>query len=208
MPHPCDQRIVSVLASDAPPEETVTYRFKPSALGAPHEFTVQPTVLAWRIGRHAGEVPYRAFRRVRLSFRPVTMASQRYLAEIWAEATPKLKIASTSWRSIVEQQRQDAAYAAFLGALHRRLGDSGSACALHAGTSPWLYWPGIAVFVGVALVLAFLLVRALQAGSTAGAAFVGGFLVLFVWQLGTFFQRNRPQRYGAGAIPRAVLPRG
>jgi hypothetical protein len=188
--------------------DTVSYSFKPSLLGAPHEFTLTPASLEWRVGRHAGRIPYEAIRRVRLSFRPVTLASQRYLAEIWADATPKLRIASTSWRSMVEQQRQDAAYAAFITALHLRLAERGPARSLHAGASPWLYWPGIAVFVGVALGLAFLLVRSLQAEQMRAAAFVAAFLALFLWQIGIFFQRNRPRRYRAEAVPSAVLPGG
>jgi hypothetical protein len=194
--------------SDTSLGNVVTYSFKPSLMGAPHEFTLTPTDLEWRIGRHTGRVRYSAIRRVRLSFRPVTMASQRYLAEIWADATPKLKIASTSWRSIIEQQRQDTAYAAFVAALHRRMAQSGTGSLLCAGTSPWLYWPGIGVFLSVAVVLAFLLVRVLQAGSTSGALFVAVFLAAFLWQLGMFFKRNRPRTYRAEAIPGAVLPRG
>jgi hypothetical protein len=195
-------------ASNVSPADVVTYAFKPSLMGAAHEFTLTPAALEWRIGRHAGRVPYAGIRYVRLSFRPATMASQRYLAEIWADATPRLRIVSCSWRSMVEQQRQDAAYTAFVTALHRRLAESGATSMLHAGTSPWLYWPGVAVFVAVSLALAFLVVRALQAGATAGALFVGGFLALFLWQVGTFFRRNRPHSYRAEAMPRAVLPGG
>lgn len=198
-------------ASVAPPDDAPgpqTYSFKPSLMGAPHEFTLTAAGMEWRIGRHAARIPYDAIRRIRLSFRTMTMASQRYLAEIWADATPKLTIASTSVRSIVEQQRQDDAYTAFIAALHRRLTASGVVGVFEAGTSPWLYWPGIVVFAAVALVLAFLVIRALQAGATGGAAFVVGFLALFLWQLGRFFQRNRPRRYRAEAMPRDLLPGG
>jgi hypothetical protein len=64
------------------------------------------------------------------------------------------------------------------------------------------------MFVGVCLALAALTARALQIGATAGAAVVGGFLALFLWQVGTFFRRNRPGTYRADAIPAEVLPNG
>jgi len=36
---------------------------------------------------------------------------------------------------------------------------------------------------------------------------MGGFLALFVWQLGAFFRRNRPEVYLPEAVPQNVLPR-
>jgi hypothetical protein len=47
-----------------------------------------------------------------------------------------------------------------------------------------------------------------QMGATAGALMVGGFLALFLWQVGTFFRRNRPGTYRPDAIPAEVLPAG
>ena len=47
-----------------------------------------------------------------------------------------------------------------------------------------------------------------QAGFGAGAALAAAFLAVYLWQLGTFFRRNRPGRYRPEAIPAAVLPGG
>jgi hypothetical protein len=76
------------------------------------------------------------------------------------------------------------------------------------GSHPLLYWPGLIVFAGVSLALAWLAVRALQADARAGAAFVAGFLALFLWQGGNFFRRNRPGLYRPDAIPAALMPKG
>jgi hypothetical protein len=182
------------------------YSFKPSLIGALHSYRLADDALEWEVGRRSGRVPYRAVRRLRLSFRPMTMASRRFLAEIWSPNTPKLQIASTSWRSIVEIERQDAAYTAFVEALHRRLRASGSIAVLETGSPVWLYWPGVVMFVILLLALAVLAVRALQAGSTVGAIFVVAFIALSLWQVGDFFRRNRPGVYSADAIPPQVLP--
>jgi len=51
-----------------------------------------------------------------------------------------------------------------------------------------------------------LTVQGLRAGTTSGAALVGAFLVLFVWQGGNFMRRNRPGTYLADALPKGVMP--
>ncbi len=66
-----------------------------------------------------------AIRAVRLSYRPVTMQSHRFITEIWSPGNPKIQIVSASWRSIMEQERLDNAYSAFVTELHRRLGCGG-----------------------------------------------------------------------------------
>jgi len=70
-----------------------------------------------------------------------------------------------------------------------------------------MYWPGVAAFVVVALGLSALIVRALEAHALGGATLIGLFLLLFVWQAGKFFRRNRPGEYRPDALPPEVLPR-
>jgi hypothetical protein len=184
----------------------LVYAYKPSLLGAPFEFRLAADALEWRKGRHAGRTPYDGIRRIRLSFRPATMQNHRFLAEIWPANGPKLKIASTSWRSMMEQERLDAAYAAFLIELSRRVGAAGGSSLLQTGSPALLYWPGVILFIGVCLGLAALILRALQSQAWSGAAFVAAFLALFLWQAGSFFRRNRPGIYRADAVPPQVLP--
>jgi hypothetical protein len=62
------------------------------------------------------------------------------------------------------------------------------------------------VFVAGSLGLAALTLHALQTGAWAGAAFVGGFLALFLWQSGSYFRRNRPGSYRPDALPEALVP--
>jgi hypothetical protein len=182
------------------------YSYKPSLMGAAWELRLRPDALEWRMGRHEGRVPYGRIARVRLSFRPVTMQTRRFVTEIWPTGGPRLSIASTSWRSLVEQTPQDQAYGAFIRELHRRMAAAGSEASFETGLPAMLYWPGLVVFAGAALALAALTVRALQIGELAGAAFVGGFFALFVWQSGNYFRRNRPGRYRADALPAYLVP--
>ena len=182
------------------------YGFKPALMGAPWQFELAADALAWRLGPRSGRIPYGSITRVRLSFRPLTMQSYRFLTEIWSASGPKLQIASTSWKSIVEHERLDAAYAAFVAELNRRIAAAGGPAVFERGSPALIYWPGLLVVVGASLALAALVVRALQVGQWAGAAFIAAFLALFVWHAGNFMGRNRPGRYRPDTLPPDLLP--
>lgn len=174
---------------------------------APRELRLRPDAIEWRIGFASGRVAYGDIRRVRLSFRPVNLLNYRFLTEIWTHKGPKLEIASASWKSMVQQERLDGPYRQFVLELHQRLLRAESTARFQRGSPVALYWPGVAVFAAASLAMAGLFVRTLQMGTLGAALFVGGFLLLFIWQAGTFFTRNRPGTYRADAIPEAVLPR-
>jgi hypothetical protein len=185
----------------------VAYAYKSSLMGAPFEFRLAPDGLEWRKGANSGCAPYGRIRRIRLSFRPMTMQNYRFLAEVWPADGPKLMIASTSWKSLVEHERLDAGYRAFVTELSRRIGAAGGQTQFDTGSLPLLYWPGVVILVVASLAIAALAVRALQTGAWSGAAFVGAFLALFLWQAGNFFRRNRPGTYRPDAVPPQVLPK-
>lgn len=187
-------------------ESSAAYSFRPSLLGAAREFRLTADAIEWSSGGKTGRIPFNTIRRVRMSYRPASMQSQRYLTELWAEGAPKLEIVSSSWKSIVEQERFDRPYSAFVTELNRRLAGAGGAIKFECGSNPLLYWPGVAVFaaVGVALVLMF--GRAVLDGVLGGAIIVAGFLALFLWQSGNFFRRNRPGTYRPDAPPAVLLP--
>jgi hypothetical protein len=190
------------------PAEALSYTYKPSLVGAPWTFRLSDAGLVYEAGRGSGLVPYRHIRRVRLSFKPVSMQTQRFMTEIWADGAPKFSIVSSSWKSLLEQERLDVPYAAFIAELHRRLAHVGSDAQFEQGTHPLLYWPGVVIFTSVSLGLSWLVVRALQTGSLGGAAFIGLFLAVFFWHGINFLRRNRPGRYRADALPPDLTPRG
>jgi hypothetical protein len=104
---------------------------------------------------------------------------------------------------LVERERLDRHYVAFVTELHRRIAQATPPARFEQGSNPLLYWPGLIVYVGVTFGLALLVVCALQADAKGGAAFIGGFLLLFLWQGGNFFAVT-----GRGFIvPRRCPPR-
>jgi hypothetical protein len=193
---------------DATQGDALAYAYKSSLMGAPFEFRLAPDALEWSKGPSKGRVPYGRIRRIRLGYRPMTMQNYRFLSEIWLAGGPKLMVASTSWKSLVEHQRLDLPYRAFVTELCRRIGAAGGQTQFQSGSPPIAYWLGVVVFVGASLALAGLIVRALQIEAWSGAAFIAAFLGFFLWQAGTFFRRNRPGTFRPDAVPESVLPSG
>jgi len=189
---------------------TISYAYRPSVTGPVRVFSLSNDGIDWAVGAMSGHVPYRHIRLVRMSYRPTSLQSQRFVTELWAEGeglkTTKLKIASCSWKSMAEQERLDRPYSVFLGELHRRMSATNVQARFEHGGHPLVYWPSLTVFLVVGLGLAGLVARTLQAGATGGAAIVATFLALYLLQGGNFLRRNRPGRYQPEALPRAVMP--
>ena len=197
------------MAADPAPPPTgspTSYGYKPALFGDVWRFDLTPDAIVWAAGARRGSLAYVDIRRLRLSFRPVSTQTHRFIAEIWPVRGGKLQLASSSWRSMVDQERHDAAYSCFVLELHRRLAAARVNASFECGSSALRYWPGLVVSAGVALALAALLVRALQAAAGAGAVLVGGVLAVFVWQAAMFFRRNRPGSYRPEMPPRDLLP--
>jgi hypothetical protein len=189
-------------------EDSTAYAYRPSLMGAAWAFKLTDDGIEWAAGRKSGRIPFRDIRRLRMSFRPANMQSQRFLTEVWADGAPKLQIVSSSWKSLVEQERLDKPYSAFVAELHRRVAAAATPVRYEQGSNPLMYWPGLIVSVGVMLGLAVLIVRALQVNEMSGAAFIGAFLLLFLWQGGSYLHRNRPGLYRPDVLPAMLLPKG
>ena len=184
-----------------------TYEFKASLVGAMCQFTLKPEALHWQVGRRSGSVRYDRVRAVRLSYRPVTMQSHRFVAEIWPAGQPKFQIISVSWRSMINQQRLDAAYTGFITELHRRIAAASSGTQFSTGLPIVTYWTGVVVFAAVLLAAAVFTLRAVRIAQWGASAIIGVFFAVFAYQLGQYFYRNWPMRYGPDAIPAMVMPK-
>jgi hypothetical protein len=192
--------------NDAEHGEGPSYSYRPSALGAPWTFRLTADGIHWDSGRRNGVVRYDTIRRVRLSYRPAGMQSQRFMTEIWSSAAPKLTLVSSSWKSMVEQIRLDRDYGIFIGELHHRVAVSGGRVTFDAGLPFLMFWGGVILFAAAALGLAALTVRAVHERAFAAAGLIGAFFALFLWQAGGYFARNRPGRYEPRSLPRALMP--
>lgn len=196
---------MNVTANDRDAVAT-TYAYRPSITGAGWQFRLDDDAIAWDMGRKSGRVPYRDIQLVRMSYRPLTMQTHRFVTEVFTDTGPRLQIASTSWKSLVEQERRDGPYTEFVRELHRRLPANGGEIVFVGGAEPIRYWAGFGVFVVIAVGLAGLVVRALQYGVWGAAGLIVLFLAWFLFQVGNYFRRNRPVRYRVSELPANLLP--
>jgi hypothetical protein len=184
----------------------VRYAYKASLIGAAHRFELTSDGLHWHIGGKSGVWPYAGISAVRLSYRPVSMQSHRFRADIESAGLGHIVVLSTSWQTAALMAPQDHDYRAFITQLHARMAKAGSGAVLIGGLRPGIYTAAVALLTLVATAMVGLLVRAIATGEFAGILFLVGFAVLFGWQVGGFVRRNRPQAYRFDDLPTALLP--
>jgi hypothetical protein len=184
----------------------VRYAYKASLIGAAHQFELTERGLSWRIAGRSGVWPYADIATVRLSYRPVSMQSRRFRADIGNAERACIAILSTSWQTAALMAPQDHAYRAFMTELHARMASAGSRASLQGGLTPRIYAAAMICVTLVAVAMAGLLLRSIATGEWAGALFFVGFAALFAWQVGGFVMRNRPLEYTFDDLPRALLP--
>jgi hypothetical protein len=182
------------------------YAYKASLVGAAQQFELTDDGLAWRIGPKAGLWPYPTIARVRLSYRPVSMQSKRYRADIEDISGVRLRILSTTWQTVALMAPQDEAYRGFIVDLHGRMRAAGSRAELIGGLRPAVHTAALVMIALVAAALTGLLARAVAIGAWSGALFMLGFAALFAWQIGGFIRRNRPRNYTFDDLPKDLLP--
>jgi hypothetical protein len=194
-------------ATTSPPDVPATsYAYKASLIGAAHRFELTDEGLSWQAGGKSGVLPYNDIAAIRLSYRPVSMQSRRFRADIESASGQHIAILSTSWQTVALMAPQDRDYRAFIALLHQRMEKAGSRAALIGGIGPKIYAIGIVLLVLVGISIAGLLVRAVATGEWAGALFLVGFAALLAWQIGGFLGRNRPRAYTFDALPEKLLP--
>ena len=198
-----------------PPQDQVTisgdgapvrYAYKASLMGSAHQFELRDDGLSWRVAGKSGVWPYAGIAVIRLSYRPVSMQSRRFRADIDRSGGGRLAIVSTSWQTAALMAPQDRDYRTFITQLHRRMAEAGSRAALSGGLRPGIYAAAVVLLVLVGIAIAGLFVRAVATGEFAGALFLVGFTALFGWQIGGFVRRNRPRAYSFDHLPEALLP--
>jgi hypothetical protein len=187
-------------------EPMIHYAYKASLIGSAHRFELTDKGLSWQIGSKTGIWPYADIRTIRLSYRPVSMQSRRFRADIENAKGQRLAVISTSWQTAALMAPQDSEYRAFIARLHGCLQKAGSKAVLIGGIGPKRYAAGIGFLALVGIAIAGLLIRAIASGEFSGALFLVGFAALFGWQVGGFVLRNRPRSYSFDELPDELLP--
>jgi hypothetical protein len=188
------------------PSQDLHYAYKASLIGAAHRFELMDQGLSWRVAGKSGVWPYAGISAIRLSYRPVSMQSRRFRADIENADRGRIVILSTSWQTAALMAPQDRDYRAFITRLHARMAEAGSKAVLIGGLTPRIYAAALIFLTLVAVAISGLFMRAIATGEFAGALFLVGFAVLFGWQIGGFVLRNKPRNYTFDDLPAALLP--
>jgi hypothetical protein len=182
------------------------YAYKASLIGSAHLFELTDAGLSWHIGGRSGVWAYADISAVRLSYRPISMQSRRFRADIENINGGRLAILSTTWQTVTLMAPQDHGYRTFMEELHRRLQAAGSKASLVGGIGRKTYAAALTLLALLAVAMASLLFRALMTAEFTGALFLLGFAALFAWQIGGFITRNRPRTYSFDHLPDRLLP--
>ena len=182
------------------------YTYKASLMGSAHEFKLTDAGLSWRISGRSGVWGYADIASIRLSYKPSSMQSRRFRADLEGRDGGRITILSTTWQTVSLMAPQDHDYRAFMTELHQRMARSGSKAALIGGIGRTTYAAALVMVTLLGIAMAGLLVRAVAIGEWYGALFLVGFVALFTWQIGGFIRRNRPRTYDFGHLPEALLP--
>ncbi|MGQ0685389.1 hypothetical protein [Bradyrhizobium sp.] len=184
----------------------IRYAYKASLIGSAHQFELTDNGLSWEIAGRSGVWAYRDISAVRLSYRPTSMQSRRFRADIWHSSAGHITILSTSWQTASLMTPQDDGYRRFIEALHARMAAAGSAANLTGGLPFGTHTAALAVVALLAIAMTGLFARAIATGEHVGALFLVGFALLFYWQIGGFIRRNRPITYTFDRLPEVLLP--
>ncbi|HEY0330946.1 MAG TPA: hypothetical protein VGC77_17830 [Rhodopseudomonas sp.] len=182
------------------------YAYRASLIGGGRSFELTDEGLIWQAGGRSGLWRYDKIASVRLSYRPMSMQSRRFRADVSYGSGERISILSTSWQTIALMAPQDQAYRGFITALHQRMRQAGSRAALFGGLKPFVYNAGLGVLTLLGVAMAGLLARAVATGEWAGIVFILGFTALFGWQIGGFIRRNKPRNYTFDALPKELVP--
>ena len=182
------------------------YAYKASLMGGAHQFELKDQGLSFRVGGRSGVWPYAEIAAIRLSYRPVSMQSRRFRADIHRADGARIAVLSTTWQTAALMAPQDKDYRSFIVQLHERMAKGGSRAALSGGLGASTYAAALILLAVLGMAMTGLLVRAIATDEFAGALFVVGFTALFAWQVGGFIRRNRPVVYSFERLPEILLP--
>ena len=193
-------------ATEGEGARTISYAYKASLISSAYQFELTDAGLSWQMGRRSGVWPYADIASIRLSYRPMSMQSRRFRADIDRAGGERIAILSTTWQTVSLMTPQDQDYRAFMIELHRRMKEAGSKASLIGGIGTVTYAMAVAVLVLLAIAMIGLFVRALATSEFTGALFLVGMAVWFAWTIGGFIKRNRPRGYSFDELPSTLLP--
>lgn len=185
---------------------SITYTHAPRPTAGPVSFRLDGDRLTVDTGRKVQEVRLGAVETVRLTYEPRSFAQNAFQTRVRLTDGKTFAFSSLSWKSLIEAERKDGEYRAFLAALLPAIA-AASPKARFLGGRPRAVWILVTALAFASLLaLAWFAFRALSAGAMGAAAMGALFFALGIWQLEPMVRRNRPTTFRPDAPPTELMP--
>lgn len=183
-----------------------TYAHTPKPFGREVTFTLKGRELIVSDERKTLTAPLKEVVQVRLTYEPRNTMAKGFRMKLWLSNNRTAAMSNLAWKSLIQVERQDAPYRAFITNLITEIGKANPACIFLAG-QPKPFWL-LVVAAALATVAGFiwLIVRSMQAGSSSMALLTVVFGAYFTFTIGEMIRRNRPRTFTAQTIPADLLP--
>jgi hypothetical protein len=186
----------------------VVYSHRARPISAPVDHALTGKGLAMRQDTKEIVLPYADIRRITLMYKPRNTTNEGYTMTVRGPKRLSATVSNLSWKSLVEFDRQDAAYIRFVTALVERAAAANPKVELVTGIPRYRHVLAIgaaalAISAMGAVVIAALLGESRNWPLALFAAALGGYCA---WWATRFLSRNAPGTFRPGAIPAKVLP--
>ncbi|CAN5276186.1 hypothetical protein BH10PSE9_BH10PSE9_00980 [soil metagenome] len=187
--------------------DPTAYAARANAFTGRRTYRLTEDALTWEEeGKKLDGVFYDEIAEVRVGFTPTRVATNRYRTQVIFRAGGMAEFFNTDYRGIANLAEQNAAYAAFVRELHRRLAEKGKDVGYRTGNSRIGYVLNIAVtvFIFAMVALAFLLLGTFEFVWIAAVKLA--IILFFIPVLLRYIRRARPGTYAPLAVPAKAMP--
>ncbi len=186
-------------------ENRIDYSQRPKPFGREVIFRLDPQHLYVDSGRRQEHIPYRDIASIRLVYEPKNITSG-FRTTLTTKAGRTVTFTNLDWKSYLEYERRDGAYAALVTALLDKAGRFNPDLVCIGGRPPLLWGltalVGTATFAGMVAAVGWALLQ----GYWTYGLLATVFLIPFTYQIHGMIMRNRPLRFGPQEPPMQLLP--
>ncbi len=182
------------------------YSYRARVMSRPQMFTLTDDALTVDDGHRALTLKLRDIVRVRLSYRPSNFLSPRFVCTLDGTGGERLRLCNVSWAGLAGLEVQNAAFSAFVRALHAALAKAGAQTQFLRGEALWRYGFVLALSVLPLGALVVFGVMAMQEGLRGTVLAVAVFLAVLLWPTALHAKLNRPGDYSPDALPGELVP--
>jgi hypothetical protein len=187
--------------------EPDSYTVRANAFTGRRTFRLTDNALTWEEdGKPLDGVFYDDVAEVRMRYAPSRAWTNRYVAQILFREGGMVELSNMDFVGFANMREQNADYAAFLRAFHRRLAERNATAIFRKGSSAAAYAGNLALTAFILAMIVLAAVLLVTWGFVWIAAVKLVIVVLFVPVLFRFIRRAKPETYDPRALPADALP--